>query len=103
MNTHAHIGQSLLAKRNEIGAANSPTIVVGNCNPFASAGAPEGSFESSLAAGGIAKVYQARGNTGGHAGLDKIFASQHWRASDAADRGTGRSDHPAISADLKAV
>lgn len=100
-NTHARIGRLLVAKRAELNAANTPTIVVGDCNPFASDGAPEGSFESNLASGGIPKVYQARGNTGGHAGLDKIFASAgHWTASNAADRGTGRSDHPAISVDL---
>ena len=91
----------LLQKRQELGAGNSPTIVTGDCNPFASDGASQGSFESNLAAGGIAKAYQARGNTGGHAGLDKIFASQsHFDWSNGADVGTGSSDHPAIVADL---
>ena len=100
-NTHARIGRSLLTKREELGARNDPTIVVGDCNPFASSGASEGSFESNLATGGIPKVYEARGNKGGYGGLDKIFASAgHWTASNAADRGTGSSDHPAISADM---
>jgi len=100
-NTHAGIAQSLLAKRDELGAGNSPTIVVGDCNPFASSGASEGSFESNLATGGIVKVYEGRGNTGGYGGLDKMFASQeHWTWSNAADRGTGTSDHPVISADM---
>ena len=98
-NTHARIGRSLLNKREELGGANTPTIVVGDCNPFASSGASEGSFESNLANGGIVKVYEAKGNTGGYGGLDKIFASQqHWTTLNAADRGTGRSDHPAIEA-----
>jgi len=100
-NTHARIGRMLLSKRDELGAATDPVIVVGDCNPFASAGASEGSFESNLAQGGITKVYEGRGNTGGFSGLDKIFASQqHWNWSNASDRGTGRSDHPAIAADL---
>lgn len=99
-NTHARIGRMLLAKRIELGAKNSPTIVVGDCNPFASAGAPEGSFESNLADGGIAKIYEATGNNGGYAGLDKIFASTDDWTGSGADVGTGRSDHPAIAADL---
>lgn len=91
----------LLDKREELGAENDPTIVTGDCNPFASSGASRGSFESNLAAGGILKVYEATGSTGGYAGLDKIFASQeHWTWSNAADVGTGTSDHPAIAADL---
>merc|ERR1712194_705510 len=77
-NTHARIGRMLLAKRIELGAKSSPTIVVGDCNPFASAGAPEGSFESNLAEGGIIKIYKATGQNGGYAGLDKIFASKEY-------------------------
>jgi len=100
-NTHATIAQMLLDKREELGASDDPTVVVGDCNPFASAGASQGSFESNLAEGGIPKVYEGRGNTGGYAGLDKIFASgDHWTWSNASDRGTGRSDHPAIAADV---
>jgi hypothetical protein len=39
-------------------------------------------------------------NKRGIPGLDKIFASEeHWTGS-GADAGTGRSDHPAIIADL---
>lgn len=102
-NTHARIGRSLIAKRNELGASNTPTIVVGDCNPFASAGAQEGSFESSLAAGGIPLIYIATGQTGGYAGLDKIFASaDHWTGV-GSDVGTGRSDHPAIAADMTLI
>ena len=98
-NTHSIIAKMLLEKREELGAG--PTIVTGDCNPFASSGASKGSFESNLAAGGIIKVYKATGSTGGYAGLDKIFASQeHWTWSNAADVGTGRSDHPGIAADL---
>merc|ERR1712238_149456 len=77
-NTHARIGRMLLAKRIELGANNSPTIVVGDCNPFASAGASEGSFESNLGEGGIIKIYEATGRNGGYAGLDKIFASKEY-------------------------
>jgi len=33
--------------------------------------------------------------------LDKIFATTEWTTIDAGDRGTGGSDHPAISASLR--
>ena len=33
--------------------------------------------------------------------LDKIFATSEWTKIDAGDRGTGGSDHPAISASLR--
>lgn len=98
-NTHARVAQQLLDKRAELGA-DLPALVVCDCNPFASGGSSEGSFESTLAAGGIAKAYEGRGTQGGYAGLDKIFYSSQWTASDGADHGTGSSDHPAITADL---
>jgi hypothetical protein len=63
-NTHATIGQMLLNKRIELGAGSSPTIVVGDCNPFASSGASNGSFESNLAQGGIKKIYTGTGING---------------------------------------
>mmetsp|Transcript_3516 Transcript_3516/g.6373 ORF Transcript_3516/g.6373 Transcript_3516/m.6373 type:complete len:154 (-) Transcript_3516:51-512(-) len=99
-NTHSIIAKMLLDKRAQLGAGNSPSIVTGDCNPFASAGASKGSFESNLAAGGIVKVYEATGSTGGLVGFDKIFASRDWTWSNAADAGTGSSDHPAIVVDL---
>ena len=99
-NTHSIIAKMLLDKRAQLGAGNSPSIVTGDCNPFASAGARKGSFESNLAAGGIVKVYEATGSTGGLVGFDKIFASRDWTWSNAADVGTGSSDHPAIVVDL---
>ena len=79
----------------------TPTIVVGDCNPFASGGASEGSFESNLASRGIPLVYMGTGQFGGYGGLDKIFATTEWTTIGAADRGTGGSDHPAISAELR--
>ena len=89
----------LLDKRNELGSG--PTLVTGDCNPFASAGASSGSFEDNLAAGGLELVHMANGSTGGFAGLDKIFASESdWTWSNARDVGTGSSDHPAIAADI---
>mmetsp|Transcript_10491 Transcript_10491/g.22092 ORF Transcript_10491/g.22092 Transcript_10491/m.22092 type:complete len:481 (+) Transcript_10491:330-1772(+) len=100
-NTHARIGRSLLAKRNQLGASNTPTIVVGDMNPYVSVGAPEGSFESNIATGGLKRVYIATGSKGGLVGFDKIFASeQDLRPSNGADHGTGSSDHPAITVDL---
>jgi len=99
-NTHAEIAQQLIQKRRELGAVNTPMVVVGDCNPFASAGATAGSFESNLEANGFFKAYMAQGNTGGYAGLDKIFASDTWTPSNGRDEGTGSSDHPAISVDL---
>jgi hypothetical protein len=61
LNTHARIGQMLLDKRIELGAGSSPTIVVGDCNPFASSGASNGTFESNLAQGRIKKIYTGTG------------------------------------------
>jgi len=102
-NTHARIAQMLLAKREELGAGSMPTVVTGDMNPFASNGAPDGSFESNLVAGGFDKSYQARGNPG-FGGLDKILHSRsHWASSNGADQGTGRSDHPAIAVDLALI
>jgi len=98
-NTHARIAQRLLSKREELGAGSAPTVITGDCNPFASSGASEGSFESNLIAAGFEKSYQARGNPG-YSGLDKIFASGHWSSANGADHGTGSSDHPAITVDL---
>jgi len=97
--THSEIARSLLRKREQLGAGNSPSVVTGDMNPFASNGARD-SFESILVKAGWSKAYQARGNPG-YRGLDKIFASSHWRASNGADQGTGSSDHPAIAVDLK--
>ena len=88
-------------KRNELGAGGRPTIVVGDCNPFDSGGASEGSFESNLASRGIPLVYMGTGQYGGFGGLDKIFATTEWTTIDSGDRGTGGSDHPAISASLR--
>ena len=82
-------------------ARSAPTIVVGDCNPFASNGASEGSFESNLASRGIPLVYVGTGAFGGYGYLDKIFATSEWTKIDAGDRGTGGSDHPAISAELR--
>eukprot|EP00928_Gymnodinium_smaydae_P055015 TRINITY_DN3867_c0_g1_i7.p1 TRINITY_DN3867_c0_g1~~TRINITY_DN3867_c0_g1_i7.p1 ORF type:complete len:639 (-),score=75.49 TRINITY_DN3867_c0_g1_i7:403-2319(-) len=99
-NTHARIAQRLLQKRRELGAEDAPTVVTGDMNTFASAGAPEGSFESNLVDAGFMKSYQARGNPG-HAGLDQIFhTAAHFVKLQGADQGTGGSDHPAIIADL---
>merc|ERR1712190_172681 len=101
-NTHASIARALLDKREQIGADSSPTIIVGDMNPFASSGASEGSLESTLIAAGFRKAYQARGNPG-HGGLDKIFVSSHWQATNGVDRGTGGSVHPAITADVALI
>jgi hypothetical protein len=100
-NTHARIAGMVLQKRKELGAEDLPTVVTGDCNPFASSGASEGSFESNLVAGGFFKAYEGTGRYGGYAALDKIFASSaHWTPSNGADHGTGSSDHPAIAVDL---
>jgi len=98
IDTHAHIAQTVLSKRKDLGAADAPTVVVGDMNPFASHGAAM-TFETTLAAAGFEKSYQGRGDPG-FGGLDKIFASSHWRSSNGADHGTGSSDHPAIAVDL---
>ena len=89
----------MVDKRNELGAG--ATIVVGDCNPFASNGSSEGSFESNLADRGIPLVYVGTGAFGGYGYLDKIFATTEWSKIEAKDEGTGGSDHPAISAELR--
>ena len=99
-NTHARIAKSLLQKRKELGAEDVPTVIVGDMNTFASQGASEGSFASNIVNAGWHKSYEARGDRGGHAGLDQIFASPHWTSSNGADRGTGGSDHTAITVDV---
>lgn len=98
--THARIAKMLVNKREELGAASMPTAVVCDCNPFASSGSNDGSFESNLATAGIRLAYMGRGTQGGYAGLDKIFASDHFTDLGGTDHGTGSSDHPAITADL---
>jgi len=98
-NTHARIAQALLRKREELGASNAPTLVTGDMNTFASAGAREGSFESNLINAGFHLSYEAQGNPG-YSGLDQIFASYQWESSNGADQGTGSSDHPAIAVDV---
>jgi len=56
-------------------------------------------LEDNLERAGWHKAYQAGGNPG-YVGLDNIFRTEHWRSFNGRDRGTGRSDHPAISVDL---
>jgi len=102
-NTHARIAKSLLQKRKELGAEDVPTVIVGDMNTFASQGASEGSFASNIVNAGWHKSYEARGDRGGHAGLDQIFASPHWASSNGADRGTGGSDHTAITVDVTLI
>jgi len=47
-------------------------------------------------------VQLGTGQFGGYGGLDKIFASDgDWTVQTAGDHGTGASDHPAISAELR--
>merc|ERR1712187_266375 len=102
-NTHAGIAQQLLQKMNELGANGEPTVVVCDCNPFASSGSSQGSFESNLNDAGFPTAYIATGNEGGYGGLDKIFVSMNWNVVSAKDEGTGSSDHPAITADLELI
>jgi len=102
-NTHARIARSMLRKREQLGARDMPTVTVGDMNTFASKGAPEGSFESNLINAGWHKSYEARGDRGGHSGLDQIFTTTHWTSSNGADRGTGGSDHTAIAVDVTLI
>jgi hypothetical protein len=96
--THARIANMVLDKRRDLGAADSPSAMVGDFNPFASSGSPVGSFESNFVAGGFFKAFEGRTAL---AGFDKIFASSaHWESANGVDHGRGASDHPAITADL---
>jgi len=102
-NTHARIARSMLQKRKELGAGDMPTVTVGDMNTFASRDAQEGSFESNLINAGWHKAYEARGDKGGHSGLDQIFTSSHWTSSNGADRGMGGSDHTSIAVDVTLI
>jgi len=100
--THAKIAKMLLEKRRELGAENSPSVVVGDMNSFASDynKIGGGGFESNLQANGFTWAYTARGNPG-HGGIDHIlYSTAHWTQKNCRDNGTGGSDHPAITCDL---
>ncbi|EOD07184.1 hypothetical protein EMIHUDRAFT_198514 [Emiliania huxleyi CCMP1516] len=99
--THSQIARALLGKMDELGARGSPTVVTCDCNPFASNGSPEGSFQSNLESrGGFTTVYVGTGQFGGFGGLDKIYVSEEATGFNGRDTGTGSSDHPAITAQL---
>jgi endonuclease/exonuclease/phosphatase family metal-dependent hydrolase len=97
-NTHASIALDFLERRRELGAENSPTVVVGDTNPHASNGAEEGSFGDGLIAAGFELSYASNSPLRDY---DKIFASPHWSSSNGADRGTGGSDHTSVAVDLE--
>merc|ERR1712170_75557 len=101
--THAKIAKMLLDKRRELGVENSPSIVVGDMNSFASDynKVEGGGFESNLQANGFTLAYTARGNPG-YPRIDHIlYSAAHWTHSDCRDSGTGGSDHTSITCDLK--
>ena len=50
---------------------------------------------------GVVRDRLGTGQFGGYGGLDKIFATSEWTTLAAMDEGTGVSDHPAISAELR--
>lgn len=95
--THAKIAQMLIDKRIELGAENTPSIITGDFNTFASDGDPQGSFESNMTGdGGFTKSYQAI-----HWGIDKIFHSNDdWTAAHGTDGPHGGSDHKPIHVEL---
>jgi len=103
--THAKIARMFFKLRRHLGAENAPTVVVGDMNSFASdwnhvAG---GGFESNLQSHGFANAYTAHGNPG-YSGLDHIlYSTAHWTASNCRDRGTGGSDHSAITCDMTLI
>merc|ERR1712099_16227 len=75
---HARIAAMLLQKRQELGAQDKPTIVVGDMNSFASdyGHVQGGGFESNLlVANGFVDAYTAQGREGGYSGLDHILYS----------------------------
>jgi len=101
--THAKIAEMFLDKRKELGAENSPTIVVGDMNSHASQfnKVGGGGFESNLEANGFTLAYTAQGNQGGHGDIDKIlYSTAHWTHSGCKDAGLGGSDHTSITCDL---
>lgn len=98
-NTHARIARSLLRKKTELGCENLPMVLTGDMNTHASRGASEGTLQSNLENAGWHLSYQVRGHPG-YPNIDQIFASSRWTSSNGRDRGTGSSDHAAISVDL---
>jgi endonuclease/exonuclease/phosphatase family metal-dependent hydrolase len=100
--THARIAHMLLDKRRELGAENSPSIVVGDFNSHASNfnNNWRGGFRSNLEANGFTWAYEARGNPG-HGRIDHIlYSSAHWTHHNCRDTGTGGSDHTSITCDV---
>ena len=83
-------------------AGEFPSIC-GSCAPQTPSPTPRlrGTPTPRLADRGIPLVYVGTGAFGGYGYLDKIFATSEWTTIDARDRGTGGSDHPAISAELR--
>jgi len=101
--THAKIANMLLEKREELGAENSPTVVVGDTNSHASNfnKVDEGGFESNLQANGFTLAYTARGHSGGHGAIDHIlYSAAHFTHKGCDDTRTGGSDHTSITCDL---
>jgi len=100
--THAKIAEMFFKLRRELGAADAPTIVVGDMNSFASNWnkVEGGGFESNLQNKGFKNAYTAHGNPG-YSGLDHImYSSAHWTVSKCHDAGTGGSDHSSITCDM---
>merc|ERR1712050_490621 len=100
--THARIVGMLLEKRRELGAENTPTVVVGDMNSHASNfnNVDTGGFEGNLEANGFVWAYEARGNPG-YPRIDHILYSRaHWTHRDCGDTGTGGSDRTSITCDL---
>ena len=85
-------------KRTELNADLLPQIGTCDCNSHEFWGAKMGGFEGNL---DIPKVYEGKGDTGGWDRVDKIFASEDLIASNGMGRGTGSSDHAAITVDFK--
>jgi endonuclease/exonuclease/phosphatase family metal-dependent hydrolase len=98
--THATIARMLVQKRRELGAENSPTIVVGDFNPHASNWnkAPEGGFRSNLQANGFTHAYESQGSLRGYDHI--MYSTAHWTHQNCRDTGTGGSDHTSIACDL---
>merc|ERR1712176_187385 len=100
--THAKIAKMFLDKRKDLGAENSPTIVVGDMNSHASDfnRVEGGGFESNLEDNGFTLAYTAKGHPG-HKGIDHIlYSTAHWTHIECKDTGTGGSDHTSITCDL---
>jgi endonuclease/exonuclease/phosphatase family metal-dependent hydrolase len=98
--THARIARAFLKKRRELGAENSPSIIVGDFNPHASDfnNVHGGGFKSNLQANGFTHAYESFGTLRHYDHI--MYSSGDWSHQNCRDTGKGGSDHTSVTCGL---